>query len=233
MTELSKNARIVGFWYLMLVFVGPLRLIIIPSKLFVAGDANATAANILAHPILFQLGIFADAWGGVLLVILTLAFYRLFKDVSQYWSVLLVITGGILPGAMYLLNTVNDAAALLLVRGADYLSVFSEAQRYALAYFFTRLHFQVVVSAEVLWGVWLIPMAILILKSRWFPRVLGWWLILNGITWLVISFANMFLPDYVDTINTWSFPVQLGEIAITLWLLIMGAKESKPIAAAA
>ncbi len=225
MTTISKNARIVGFWYLLLVFCGPLRLIIIPSKLFVAGDANATAANILAHPILFQLGIFADTWGGVLLVILTLAFYNLFKDVDRYQARLLVITGGILPGAIYFLNTVNDAAALLLVRGADYLNVFTEAQRYALAYFFTRLHFQVVVSAEVLWGVWLIPMAILILKSRWFPRVLGWWLILNGITWIVISFANMFLPDYVDTINSWSLPFQLAEIAITLWMLVMGAKE--------
>src|SRR5690348_12649710 len=150
MNSLSKNSRIVGLWYLALVFVGPLRLIIIPSKLFVSGDANATAANILAHPAFFQLGIFADAYGGVLLVVLTLAFYKLFKDVSQFWSVFLVITGGILPGAMYLLNTVNDAAALLLARGADYLNVFTEAQRYALSYFFTRLHFQVVLSAEVL-----------------------------------------------------------------------------------
>src|SRR5690242_5187802 len=79
MTETSRNARIVGFWYLMLVFVGPLRLLYIPGKLFVQGDADASAANILAHPTLFQLGIFADSYGGVLLVILTLAFHRLFK----------------------------------------------------------------------------------------------------------------------------------------------------------
>ncbi|HEY3860212.1 MAG TPA: DUF4386 domain-containing protein, partial [Gammaproteobacteria bacterium] len=121
--------------------------------------------------------------------------------------------------------------ALILVRGGDWLNVFSEAQRYALAYFFTCLHYQVIVFAEVLWGIWLFPMGILILKSRWFPRVLGWWLFLDGATWIVTSFANMFLPDYVDTINTWSLPFQLGEIAVTLWLLVMGAKEPKPAAA--
>lgn len=225
MTSLNKNARIVGLWYLLLVFVGPLRLIYIPTKLFVHGDAAATAANIAAHQTLFQFGIFIDTWGGVVLVFLTLAFYRLFKDVDRYQAMLLVITGGILPGAIYFLNTVNDAAALLLVRGADYLNAFTEAQRYAVAYFFTRLHYELVVSAEVLWGIWLFPMAILILKSRWFPRFLGWWLFLNGATWIIISFANMFLPQYVDTINTWSLPFQLGEVAITLWLLIMGAKE--------
>ena len=225
MTTLSKNARIVGFFYLLLVFCGPPRLMYIPNKLFVSGDAAATGANIAAHQTLFQFGIFADVYGGVVLVFLAQAFYRLFKDVDGYQSALLVITGGILPSAIYFLNTVNDAAALLLVRGADYLNVFSEAQRYALAYFFTRLHFQAVVSAEVLWGLWLFPMAILILKSRWFPRFLGWWLILNGITWLTLSFANMFLPDYVDTLSSYAFPFEFGEIAFMLWALILGAKE--------
>ena len=227
MTEISKNARLVGFWYLMLVFIGPLRLLYIPNKLFVHGDAAATAANISSHQTLFQLGIFVDAWGSVLLAVLALAFYRLFKDVDRYQARLLVITGGIMPGVLYLVNTVNDAAALMLIQGDDYLNVFSEAQRDALAFFFVRLHFQSIVSAEVLWGVWLFPMAILILKSRWFPRFLGWWLILNGITWLIISFANMFLPAYVDTISSWAFPVEFGEIAVTLWFLIMGAKEPK------
>ena len=231
MTSISKNARIVGLGYLALVFIGPLRLLYIPGKLFVHDDAVATAANIAAHQTLFQLGIFVDTWGGAVLVFLTLAFWRLFKDVDRYQSQLLVITGGIMPGVIYFLNCVNDAAALILARGGGWLSSFTDAQRYTLAYLFTRLHFQVVISAEVLWGIWLFPMAILILKSRWFPRVLGWWLMLDGATWIIISFANMFLPDYVDTISTWSLPFQLGEIAVTLWFLIFGAKEPKAAAA--
>lgn len=225
MTPLSKNARTVGFFYLLLALAGPIRLLYIPNKLFVHGDAAATAANILAHETLFRFGIAADLFGAVILVFLALAFYRLFKDVDHYQAVLLVIVGGVLPSALYFGNTVNDAAALALVNGADYLSVFTEPQRYALARFFLDVHYLLIVSAEVLWGLWLFPMAILTLKSGFLPKFLGWWLILNGFTYLVLSFTGVFLPQYQTSISAYAFPFQLGELAFLLWLLILGAKE--------
>jgi len=228
MTQLSKNARIVGFLYLLLVFAGPLRLIYIPTVLFVHGDATATAANILAHETLFRLGMVGDLFGGAVLVFLSLAFYRLFKDVDQYQAVLLVITGGIIPCTLYFVNVVNDAATLQLVKGDDFLNVFSGPQREALAFLFIRLHYQAIVAAEVFWGIWLFPMAILTIKSNFLPKFLGWWLILNGICYLSLSFTGEMYPDYADVISKYAFPFQLGEVAFVLWLLIMGAKE-KPV----
>lgn len=227
MTPLSKNARIVGFLYLLLVFAGPLRLIYIPTVLFVHGDATATAANILTHETLFRLGMVGDLFGGAVLVFLSLAFYRLFKDVDQYQAVLLVITGGIIPCTLYFVNVVNDAATLQLVKGDDFLNVFNQPQREALAFLFIRLHYQAIVAAEVFWGIWLFPMAILTIKSRFLPKFLGWWLILNGICYLALSFTGEMYPDYADVISKYAFPFQLGEIAFVLWLLIMGAKEPK------
>lgn len=228
MTPLDKNARIVGFLYLLLAIVGPVRLIYIPTKLFVHGDAAATAANIQAHETLFRLGLGADLAGAVILIYLALAFYKLFKDVDRDQAVLLVIAGGVLPSALYFVNTVNDAAALALVNGAEYMNVFSEPQRFALARFFLDLHYLLIVSAEVLWGLWLFPMAVLTLKSGFLPKFLGWWLILNGIAYLAQSFTGVFLPQFEDTVSNYSFPFQLGEIAMVLWLLVMGAKERRP-----
>jgi hypothetical protein len=225
MTTLDKNARTVGFLYLLLVLAGPVRLIYVPTKLLVHGDAAATAANILAHETLFRFGIAADLFGATILVFLALAFYRLFKDVDHYQAVLLVITGGVLPSALYFVNTVNDAAALALVNSADYLAVFSEPERYALARFFLDLHYYLIVSAEVLWGLWLFPMATLTIKSGFLPKFLGWWLILNGLAYFALSFTGIFYPDYTDTLSNYAFPVQFGEVAFVLWLLIFGAKQ--------
>lgn len=231
MTQLSKNARIVGFLYLLLVFAGPLRLIYIPTVLFVHGDAAATATNILAHEALFRFGIIGDLFGGAVLIFLSLAFYRLFKDVDHYQAVLLVITGGIIPCTLYFVNVVNDAATLQLVKGDDFLNVFSEPQRKALAFLFIRLHYQAIVAAEVFWGIWLFPMGILTIKSNFLPKFLGWWLILNGIAYLVLSFTGEMYPDFADAISNYVFPFQLGEVAFVLWVLIMGAKERKTTAA--
>jgi fluoride ion exporter CrcB/FEX len=141
MTELSKNARIVGFWYLLWSLVGLPSLLYIPRKLYVTGDAATTATNIAAHQTLFQFGIATDLVGSVILIFLVIAFYRLFKDVSPYQAVFLAIIGGVLPAATSFASVATEVATLIMVRGPDYLNVFSETQREALAYFFTRVSF--------------------------------------------------------------------------------------------
>ena len=225
MKSINYRARVAGVLYLFLVFAGPLRLICIPDALFVHGNATATASNIAAHEMLFRLGIATDVFGAVVLVFLTLALYRLFKEVDKHLAAMVVILGGVLPSAIYFFNTVNDSAALLLVNGADFLSVFDKPQRDAMAMLFLRLHYQEIVAAETLWGLWLFPLGILVYKSRFLPRFLGVWLIINGFAYLVASFVGLLLPQYGDTVSSIAFPAQFGEIAFMLWLLVMGARE--------
>ncbi len=140
MTSAKRNARIAGLLYLLLAIAGPLRLMYIPKTLFVQGNAAATAANIVAHEALFRLGIVSDLFCGTIIIFLTLAFYRLFKGVDQHLAVLVVILGGVLPAAIDFFIVLNDSAALILARGADFLSVFDKPQRDALAMLFLRMH---------------------------------------------------------------------------------------------
>ena len=101
-----------------------------------------TANNIAAHETLFRLGIVGDLFCGTIVIFVALALYRLFKGVDQNLAVLVVILGGVLPAAIDFFNVLNDAAALILVRGADFLSVFDKPQRDALAMLFLRMHDQ-------------------------------------------------------------------------------------------
>lgn len=224
----TKNpGRIAGLLYLLLVVAAPVRLLYIPSKLFVRGDATATANNIAAHELLFRLGIVSDLFCGTILIFIVLALYLLLKRVNQKLAVVMVIVGGVLPSAIDFFNVLNDAAALMLVRGEDFLSVFDKPQRDALALLFIRLHQREIVAAEILWGLWLFPLAILVYRSGFLPRFLGVWLTINGLAYLAMSFTGLLLPRYEETVSNIAFPALLGEMAFMLWLVIMGVNVAK------
>jgi hypothetical protein len=223
MSPTRNPGKIAGLWYLLLCLIGPLRLMYIPGKLFVHGNAIATASNIAAHQWLFRFGIVGDLACALILIFLTLAFYRLFRGVDQYLAILVVIFGGIMPALINFVGVVSDAATLTLVRGADFLSVFNQPQRDALAMLFLRLHDHQNTAAEILWGVWLFPLSMLVYRSRFLPRFLGVWLAINGFAYVIISLTGILFPPYQNKVFLLSQPALFGELAFMLWLVIKGA----------
>jgi hypothetical protein len=224
--ELNRNARCAGLLYLLVILAAPVRLVYIPAKLFVSGDTGATIANVAAHETLFRFGIFCDLASGVLMLFLTLALHRLFANVDRKLATLMVILGGVLPAALYFFNVLNDAAVLLIARGPDFLSVFDQPQRDALALLFLKLHGQEIGAAMVFWGLWLLPLAWLVLRSGFLPKVFGWGLILNGLAYLAQSVTWSVLPQFDDIVTSVSMPLQLIEILFMLWLLVLGARPT-------
>ena len=230
MDLLKRNARIAGLLYLALVLVGPIRLLYIPTVLFVTGDAAATAHNIASHESLFRLGIFSDLVAATLDIFVVIALYRLLNGVDRTLATIMVILG-IADVPIYFINTLNDFAALLFARGGDFLSAFDPAQRIAMTMLFVNLHHFGVVVNEVFWGLWLLPFGILVYRSSFLPRFLGIWLVLNCFAYLVQSVAGVLMPQYADAISNFAFPMQFGEIAIMLWLIVMGAKQRPAVPA--
>jgi hypothetical protein len=227
----DKAARVAGAVYLSMAVTAPFSLIYIPRTLIVRGDAAATANKILASEMLFRLGIVSDLLGSVIFIFLVMALYRLLNGVSKTQASLMV-TLVLVSVAIGFVNVLNNIAALTLFRGGDFLAVLDKPQRDALAMLFLRLHGQGNVINEIFWGLWLFPFGVLVMRSRFLPRILGVWLIVNCFAYLALSFTSLLLPQYQGMVYRIVFPVLFGEMAIALWLLIMGAKE-QPLAASA
>jgi uncharacterized protein DUF4386 len=232
MSSTHNPGRVAGFLYLLLIVIGPLRLIYIPSRLFVHGNAAATVNNIAAHESLFRLGIVSDLFCGVVLIFLVLAFYRLFKGVDESLAAQVVIFGGVMPALIIFVNVVSDAGALMVVRGAGFLSVFDKPQQDAIAMLLLDLHDHQITAAEILWGVWLLPLAVLVYRSGFLPRFLGVWLALGGFAYVILSLTGELWPPYQEKVFTYSQPAFFGELALMAWLLIKGARPQPPNAAA-
>jgi hypothetical protein len=225
MHPLKKTARIAGVIYLSMVFTAPFRLIYVPSKLIVRGNAAATADNILAHETMFRFAIFGDLVGQVIFICLAIALYRLLRDVSRPWAWLMVAFV-LVSSAVCFLNVLNYIAALTLFRGADFLSVIDKLQRDALGMLFLRLYSHGIFMAEMFWGLWLFPFGLLVFRSGFLPRWIGVWLMVNCFGYVILSAIALFAPAYYQAAFKFSQPVLFGELAIMLWLLIKGAKVS-------
>jgi hypothetical protein len=223
MNSIKKQARVAGFLYLSIALTAPFSLIYVPRTLIVPGDAAATAARIQASEMLFRFGIGGRIVSATLFAIVVLALYRLLRRVNQTHAVLMV-TLALISVPLSLLYVINDIAALVLFRGADFLSVFDRSQLNALGYLSLRLHSQGTVVAELFWGLWLFPFGLLVFRSRFLPRILGVLLIINGFGYVAASFTGLLLPQHADLVSRIVFPALFGEVAITLWLVIMGAK---------
>jgi len=230
MSSTRNPGRFAGLLYVVISIVGFFAMGYVPGKVIVHGDAAATANNIAAHEMLFRLGIAAELAGQAGFIFVALALYDLFEGVNRRHASLMVILI-VVSVPIAFLNELNSFAALVLVRGADFLSMFDKPQREGLAMLFLNLHGRGFVVCEIFWGLWLLPLALLVYKSRFLPRFLGVWLALAGFAWVILSFISILLPLYQDRVNRYLQPAIIGEIVFMLWLLAKGAKPQMPEAA--
>jgi hypothetical protein len=195
----------------------------VPNKLIVHANPVATVNNIAAHEMLFRFGIAAQLIGQAAFIFVALALYKLLEGVNRRHASLMVILI-VVSIPIALVNELNSLAALALVRGDDFLSIVDKPQRDAFAMLFINIHGRGLVVAELFWGLWLFPLALLVYRSRFLPRFLGVWLALAGAAWVTLSLVSILLPQYQNKVYTYTQPAVLGEIAFMLWLFIRGAE---------
>lgn len=225
----KKAARFAGLLYVLVSMPGMFSLLYVPSHFIVQGDAAATASKIIASEFVFRIGILCELIGFTGFIFVVKALYRLFYGVNKTKASLMV-TLMLVSIPISLLNVLNEFAALALVHGDRYSSVFLKPQREALAMLFLDLHFQGSMVAQIFWGLWLIPFGVLVYRSGFLPRILGVLLVIACFGYLAHSLVGFgLLPDVVGrTVGQ----LMIGEAPIILWLLIMGAKDQPPSEAA-
>jgi hypothetical protein len=221
--SLKRTARIAGLWYLGLTF-GPFYLLYVPSKTVVLNDAAATATQVLAHETLFRWSMLAEALGVVIFIGLSLALYRLFESVDRHRARQMVAFV-LISAALSFVALVFNATALLVFRGGDSFSSLDVPTREAIGMVLIRMHGQANGINQTFWGLWLLPFGWLVVMSRFLPRWLGYWLLLDGIAWSAVGMTWFFSPDLANAMSHDLQPVFLAELVAVFWLLIVGAKE--------
>lgn len=221
----KKTARLAGFLWLLMFIFGPIAQIV-RSKTFVAGDIEATANNILANEFLFRLGFVSDLIMLVIFLLLPLVLYKLLHKVDKNLSILMVIFV-IVSVPINMLNLLNEFSSLHLLSGAEYLSVFQIEQIKAQAMLSYDLYLHGYEIANVFFALWLVPLGMLVYRSRFFPKILGILLVVGGCGLFLEVFIHFLFPNLVMVSTILLIPQTIAEFSFLLWALIRGINESK------
>lgn len=223
-TEMSPRllARIAGLLYLIVILGGIFAEIFVRGRLVVHGDAAATAHNILAHETLFRSGfaveLFYCAACNIPIIVI---FYNLFKVVNRNITLLMVFFD-LVTTAIESVSLLAHYAPLILLGGGHHLGAFTAEQLQAWAYVCLELFEYGFAISLVFFGFDCLAMGYLIFRSTFLPRFIGVLLAIEGLGYLVNSFALFLAPALQSRIFPYFMATGIAEVALCLWLLVMG-----------
>lgn len=224
--SLKNTARIAGLLYLFLIITGVYGVMYIPSQIIVPGDSVSTAKNIISNELLFRTGFLNDILSNTIFLFLALVLYRLLKFVNDNIAKVMLALVIVQIPCVFIMETFN-ITALMILKG-EILKTFELGQRQDLAMLFLNINDYGTLPLEMFWGLWLLPFGLLVFKSEFIPRIFGILLVIGGIAYMIDSTIGILFPAYSSFVK---YPtlllVAIGEISITLWLLIKGVKTKE------
>src|SRR5438105_15878527 len=221
-TPPRQLARIAGALYLINIVLGAFAISIVPAIVVVAGDAAATAHSIQAHELLYRLGVVAHVVVTITNVPLALIFYELFKVVNRR-LVLLDAVFVLVATAIEAAGLLNQFTPLVLLGNESLASALPTAQLQALAYVPIGLSGIEYSIHTMFFGFDIICFAYLVLRSWFLPRAIAVLLAIDGVAYLIYSFADLLAPGFAAHLVPWiQLPALFGEGSLCLWLLVTG-----------
>ncbi|MBV6449856.1 MAG: hypothetical protein MHPDNHAH_00569 [Anaerolineales bacterium] len=223
----KRLARIAGVLYLVVaIFAGYAFNVF--TWLYVAGDAAATAANVIASAGIVRLAVVADLIQVTAWVFLALTLYRLLQHVhpgAAFAMVTLVAIGA----GIACFNNVFAFEGMRVVTDGSYAAVFGVGGTNALVLMLLDTQHYGVAIVSLFYGLWLIPLGYLVYKSGMFPKALGVALISVCVCYHVKLLAAFLAPDLWTAFQGYvSIPIWVFELWMVLYLLIIGVRTVKP-----
>jgi hypothetical protein len=217
-------ARVAGVLYLFIIAAGLFAEAFVRGRLIVPADAAATAANILAHQMLFRLGIAADLSTFICAIAVTVILYALLKPVNENLALLMLLFN-LAQDAIGGMNCLNTYESLQVLGSGDYLKVFSPEQLQAMALLALKAHSVGFDIALIFFGLSCIALGYLIFNSGFLPKVLGILMTIAGACYFTNSLMLILFPSRASILLL--LPAAISELALALWLTAKGVNVRK------
>jgi uncharacterized protein DUF4386 len=204
MTTPKALARTAGVLYLLLAGAAFNEGYVLP-RIVKSGDAAATAGHIRASATLFRVGFVGDLVAATCWLLLAMALYLLLNQVHQLAAAAMVIFTAVGPTIQYL-NQLNQYTALTIATSDHYTRGFGGAGSDGLTLLFATMQHNGYLIGSMFFGLWLLPLGYLVMKSGYFPKPLGVLLIIGCIAYIASLFTQVLAPAVAPAPHRFSSP---------------------------
>jgi len=227
MTSPRRLARIAGVLYLLVGIFGGFAEGYVEPKMYVAGNAAATAANVVGNSGLVRLGVVADLVDGTVFVFLAMTLYVLLKHVDKGVARAMLILVA-LATAVTCIVAVFEFEGLRVATDPSYATALGAAGSNALVMLLLDTQHYGLLVGQIFFGLWLAPLGYLAYRSGMFPKALGVLLVVGTGCYIVDMLAAFLVPDLGRAIHTFVvIPSAIAELSMVGYLLVVGVKTPK------
>lgn len=219
------TARWTGLFYLGLAVTGAVDFMALRPRIVDPHDPSTTLARLTDAPAAARWLLVAELGVVITQALAAMWFFRLFRPVDRFAAGLVAAFG--MVNAVMVLASAGLLATAATVTARPYGATAETVQTLYLA---SGGLWSV---AGVPFGLWLVPMGWLVLRSRWMPRPLGWVLIVGGVLYVLGAFVGALAPDSPALANAFGYPASIGELWMVGHLLVRGGARHVSAPAAA
>ncbi|MEQ9102818.1 MAG: DUF4386 domain-containing protein [Imperialibacter sp.] len=219
-----KDAIVAGVSLIVMALAAGYAYGYVQSSLVVVGNPAATLTNLNNTPGLFGSGVIG--WFIILITDLLVAWslYRFFAQVDAKISIATGLVRAVysailgfaifhLVGVWQMLFSTNQEAVTVMNLVAGFEKYWS--------------------LGLIVFGVHLLGLGYLSLKSNFVPKWMGWLLHIAGLCYMGIHSAKAMAPQAADTIAMAEMilgaPMAIAEMALAVWLIWKGGKSKRPL----
>jgi Domain of unknown function (DUF4386) len=211
MREDQRPALLAGLAYLGLLITGALGYMFVRGELFVDDDAAKTAANLVRRESLARAGVALDIGAALTQALVAVALFALFRRAHRWFAAAVAALGlvgstALMTAAVFswsaldaaLSGSVDDAYLLYRLQGASW------------------------DVGGIVFGLWLLPLGWLVLRTSPMPRMLGWLLLVGALGYVANTYVRVLAPDATSLADALLIPSAIGELWMIGYLLWRG-----------
>jgi len=197
------------------------------SKIFVFQNPDATAHNLLANEFGFRMTIVSHILGTVVFVVIALLFYRLLNHVDKQLAHFMIIPIIAQLVIVFLLGGINFSA-LMILKGETRIA-FDASYQQEVVYLLLRIPRLILGAVKIIFGLFFIPLGLLVIRSGFFPKFIGVLIALGGIGYVMDTCMYILLQraEYM-TVGSFKLVATASYSLAFFWFLIKGANKQNP-----